>query len=424
MSTAFGLDFGTTNSALSINHEGEVEVVDIDEHNITGKTLRSVLYFDEEKNVFVGQEAIEQYIESGATGRFMQSIKTFLPSKQFDYTYINKKRYELEDLIAVILRRIKSKGEEYVGMKIESVAMGRPVIFSEDPEKDKLAEYRLKRAAQKAGFKNIVFQLEPVAAALAFEKTLKENKERKVLIGDFGGGTSDFTVIKLRGSKAAREGNRKNNILSIGGVYVGGDLFDSEIMWQKVANYFGKDVKFRSMTGQWLEMPIIISGQLRHWHLIPQLREKSTREYLKQLKRTADHKEFITNLENLIEDNYGFMLFQSIEKAKIELSSLERSKIVFKERSLSIKEKITREEFENMISGFLEKIKKCVENVLSDAGLSDKDIDIVFITGGSSHVPCLKKLFVDKFGLDKIRQIDAFTSVAYGLGISASMYFD
>jgi hypothetical chaperone protein len=174
MNTIFGLDFGTTNSALSINNGGQVEVIDIDEHNTSGKTLRSVIYFNEEDNVFIGQQAIQNYVNDGATGRFMQSIKSFLPSNQFDYTYINRRRYELEDLIAIILRRIKKKGEEYAGHEVSSVILGRPVVFSKNAEADKLAEKRLREAAEKAGFRNIQFQLEPIAAAFAFERTLKE----------------------------------------------------------------------------------------------------------------------------------------------------------------------------------------------------------------------------------------------------------
>ena len=423
MKKIFGLDFGTTNSALSVNDGGQVEVIDIDRHNLAVKTLRSVIYFDEEKNIFVGQEAVQNYIDNGAVGRFMQSIKSFLPSQQFDHTYINRKRYELDDLIAIILRRIKEDGEEYVGHAVDEVVMGRPVVFSENVEKDRLAENRLHKAAEKAGFKNIRFQLEPIAAALAFEKTLSEGKEKNVLIGDFGGGTSDFTVMRLKGG-LVRTKSRQEDILAVSGAYIGGDTFDSQIMWNKMAKYFGKNVKFRSMTNQLLAMPTIITFKLRNWHLIPQLRERSIREYIKQIRQSADDKRAIENLENLIEDNYGFMLFQAIEKAKIDLSSYDNSRLVFKERDLVIKEGISRKEFEVMIIEDVSKINKCVDLVLKDAGVTEKEIDTVFITGGSSHIPCIRSIFTEKFGEEKIRQKDAFTSVAYGLGLSASMLFN
>ena len=387
MNTTFGLDFGTTNSALSVSSSGQVEVIDVDEHNTIGKTLRSVIYFDEESNISVGQEAIQNYIDNGAVGRFMQSVKSFLPSEQFEYTYINHKNYGLDDLIAIILKRIKDKGEEYVGHEVDDVIMGRPVVFSEDAEKDKLAEGRLRKAAEKAGFKNIQFQLEPIAAALTFEETLNEGEEKKVLIGDFGGGTSDFTILKSKGGVARKVSNRHEDVLAVGGVYVGGDTFDSRLMWGKVAKYFGKDVKFKSMTGQSFEIPTNITSKLRNWHLIPQLRERSMREYIKQLKHSADDRQAIENLENLIEDNYGFILFQAIEKAKIDLSSYDNSRIVFKECSMAIKEGVIRSEFESMIAEDVNKISRCVDLILKDAGVTEKEIDIVFITGGSLTNP-------------------------------------
>ena len=422
MSVIFGLDFGTTNSALSVSYGGKTEVIDIGEYNENGKTLRSVLYFDEERNVFVGQEAINQYIHNMATGRFMQSIKSFLPSKQFDYTYINGKRYELEDLIAIILRRIKEKGEKYVGQKVTKIVMGRPVVFSEDKEKDTLAQERLRSAAIKVGFKEIFFQFEPVAAALSFRETLKSEEEKIVLIGDFGGGTSDFTAIKLKGGLSASL-IRSSEILSLGGVYIGGDKFDSELMWRKISKYFGRNVSFKSMTNQNLPMPTAIIGKLKQWHLIPQLRDRKIIEQMGQIRQTADNKGAVSNLINLIEDNFGFILFQSIEKAKIELSSLKKSRIVFSERNLKIKEDITREEFDSIIYADAKKIKDCINKVLSDASLMEGDVDIVFLTGGSSRVPLIRKIFTDKFSDDKIREMDAFTSVVYGLGLSSNMYF-
>jgi len=422
MKPVFGLDFGTTNSALSVNINGRIEIIDIDEYNITGKTLRSVIYFDEENNIFIGQEAIERYIDNGASGRFLQSIKSFLPSKQFVDTYINKKRYELEDLISILLRRIKKKGENYIKQEVDSVVIGRPVIFSSDPEKDFFAEERLKRAAEKSGFKNIKFQFEPVAAAFTFEKTINRKNERNILIGDFGGGTSDFTIVKLAHS-SQNDKNYKNNILSLGGVYIGGDKFDAQIMFNKIVKYFGKGTKYKSITGNWFEIPNHIFQNLCEWHTIFQLKERSVREYIKKIKLTAKSKELITNLENLIEHNYGFLLFQSIEKAKIDLSSYDDSKIFFKEPGLLINEEITKKEFNNIIEEDIFKIKECVNSVLSRSGLAEKNIDLIFLTGGSSYIPYIRQIFIEKFGSEKIKQMDAFTSVAYGLGLSSLFDF-
>lgn len=417
MNIKFGLDFGTSNSALSVNKDGIVEVIDIDSRNLARKTLRSVLYFEEDRGIFTGQEAIDHYIANGAVGRFMQSIKSFLPSQTFEFTRINGKRYTLEDLIAIILRIMKERGENYLGADVNSVVMGRPVVFSEDPKADSLAQERLKNAAQLAGFKNIDFQLEPIAAALTFEKSLQYGEESIVLIGDFGGGTSDFCVMKLTGGSKKNGLERKEDILALGGVYIGGDTFDSEIMWQKVAEYFGKNIQYESLPGKWQEMPREISWRLRQWHLMPQLREKRTRDFIGRVKKICDNPKLVENLEHLVDDNYGFMLFQAIEKAKIDLSEFPASTIAFEEGDLRIKSVISRSEFEQMVGHYIEKIASCIDDMLKKAGLAEKNIEQVFLMGGSSYVPRIRKIFVDKFGNEKLRFKDAFTSVAYGLAV-------
>ena len=243
MQIVFGIDFGTTNSALSVYRDGTVEVIAVDGQNRDGELMRSVLYFSEDNEIYAGQEAIRQYVSDGAAGRFMQSIKTFLPNTSFESTEIFGKRYGIDDLIAIILRKLKARGEEYVGCSVESVILGRPVVFSTDAAKDAIAEQRLEKAARKAGFKKIWFQYEPVAAALAFESTLQSGQERTVFIGDFGGGTSDFSVIRVKGG-AFERADRRSDVLSLGGVYVAGDKFDSQIMWDKVAHYFGRYARY------------------------------------------------------------------------------------------------------------------------------------------------------------------------------------
>src|SRR5512133_3502359 len=228
--------------------------------------MRSVLYFSEDDEIYVGKEAILQYVADGAAGRFMQSIKTFLPNTSFDSTEVFGKRYAIDDLVAIILRRLKARGEEYVGGPVESVVLGRPVVFSADRSKDAVAQERLERAARKAGFKNIWFQYEPVAAALAFEETLASGQERIVFIGDFGGGTSDFSVIRVKGGAFDRS-DRRSDVLALGGLYVAGDKFDSQIMWDKVAHHFGRYARYQSMgKEQWHDIPRSIISTLCQWH--------------------------------------------------------------------------------------------------------------------------------------------------------------
>lgn len=424
MNSFFGLDFGTTNSALSINENGNVRLIDIDEFNLAGKTLRSILFFNENGNVFVGQSAVNEYLKDRANGRLMQSIKTSLPHKNFTHTDIYGKKYTLEDLIAVILKHIKQIGEKDAGYEINDVVLGRPAVFSANKEEDALAEERLKKAAQNAGFKNIRFQFEPIAAALSFEKSLKENEEKKVLVGDFGGGTSDFTIIKAYGenTKNKNADSRKKDVLGISGIYIGGDIFDSDLMWGKIAKYFGKDVRYKSVSGGILHLPSSITWTLRKWYLIPQLKNEEVFKILSQIKPNCDDKQAIQNLENLIRENFGLMLFESIEEAKHELSSYNTSQIIYNNKDLEIKETVKSQEFEEMISAEIKKIEDCINLFLSRVNLSENEIDLVFLTGGTSRVPCVKNIFINKFGAEKIKETDAFTSVAYGLGLSGYLF--
>ncbi|WP_136523449.1 Hsp70 family protein [Geomonas ferrireducens] len=424
MKAVFGLDFGTTNSALSVYRDGKVEVVDIDESSSNRSLMRSVLYFNEDDEIFTGQEAIGQYVNDGAAGRFMQSIKTFLPNRSFEGTEVFGKKYGIDDLVAIILRRIKAKGEAYVGHPVDSVVLGRPVVFSEDAEKDALAQLRLEKAARKAGFSHIHFQFEPVAAALSFEETLSAGTEKLVFIGDFGGGTSDFTVIKVKGGAFDRT-DRRSDVLSIGGVYTAGDKFDSQIMWEKIAKYFGRGVRYKGMgKDELFDIPHSIIYTLCQWHRIPLLRGRKTREQIRLIKNAATDRQALENLEHLISDNYGFFLFQCIEKAKCELSQQEFAQVSFKERGLTIEEGITREEFEAINRENLSRISGTIDEVVSRSGVRNDQIDTVFLTGGTSRIPVIRRLFEDRFGSDKLENRNAFTSVVHGLGASVPLFSD
>jgi len=423
MAIVFGLDFGTTNSALSVNINGNVKVIDVDMLAESKKSLRSVLFFHKNGQIYIGQEAIMRYLENAENGRFLQSIKTFLPSTTFESTSIGNKMYFLEEIISLILKRLKKMGEQVVDAEVDEVVLGRPVSFSDDSGQNVYAQWRLQRAAEIAGFKKVHFQYEPIAAAYAYEDTLKTDEERMVLIGDFGGGTSDFSIIRLRGGSRRFGLNRKDDILSLGGVPIAGDVFDAQIMWQKVAKHFGKGARYRGLAGELKEVPTNIIYTLRKWHQIPLLNTNKNLEYIGALKHAAMNKDkkVIENLENLIKDNYGFILHRQIEKAKIELSGQPETHISFNEGSLSIFEKLSQGQFERIIKREVGKISKILGKTLKKADLPVGKIDAVYLTGGTSYIPCIRNIFIRKFGEEKIKYHDAFTSVAHGLGLSASM---
>jgi len=384
--------------------------------------LRSVLYFSEEREIFTGSEAIRQYVDDGSEGRFMQSIKTFLPNRSFQATEIFGTRYTIDDLVAIILKRLKQRGEAQVGYSVDSLVLGRPVVFSPDSEKDAIAEQRLKKAAHKAGFKHIWLQYEPVAAALTYEASLAPGQERTLFIGDFGGGTSDFTVIRVQGGAFARS-DRRSDVLSLGGVYVAGDKFDSQIMWDKVAHYFGRYARYQPMgKKEWHDIPSSIVKTLCQWHRIPLLRARDTRELIRVLKRTTDDRAALDHLEDIIEENFGFALFQAIEKAKCELSSTEQSTIIFNDCDMSIAEPMAKYEFESLNSANFAQIEQCIDEVIRQSGLTTAQIDAVSLTGGTSKIPYIQKLFIERFGQDKAENHNAFTSVAHGLGASVPLF--
>ncbi|MBW4056683.1 MAG: Hsp70 family protein [Proteobacteria bacterium] len=422
MQIVFGIDFGTTNSALSVYRNGTVEVVAVDGNDGAGELMRSVLYFNEENEIYVGHEAIRHYVSDGAAGRFMQSIKTFLPNSSFDSTEVFGTRYTIDDLVAIILRKIKARGEAYVGCPVESVVLGRPVVFSADAVKDAMAEKRLENAARKSGFKNIWFQYEPIAAALAFEETLQAGQERTVFIGDFGGGTSDFSVIRVKGGAFSRS-DRRSDVLSLGGVYVAGDKFDSQIMWDKVAYHFGRYARYKTMgKDDWVGIPKSIIYTLCQWHRIPLLRARKTRELIRVIKGTTDSRQALENLENIINDNFGFFLFQAIEKAKCELSGQEEALIRFTDRDLCINEELGKGEFETLNAENFQQVANCIDEVIARSGLMPAQIDTVFLTGGTSRIPYVQDLFATRFGRGKLENRDAFTSVVQGLGSSVPLF--
>lgn len=410
----YGLDFGTTNSAVAIRRQGKVEVLPIGTNG--DKTVRSVLYFpDDEKRYYVGGEAELKYVENGMHGRFLQSVKSLLPDPNFRGTAIrgfgNQGAHELA---AKIIGNLKKRADELLGCKVQSVVVGRPAEFSGVPEKEKVANDRLLEAVQEAGFTNIRLQLEPIAAALHYEDTL--DREQIVLVADLGGGTTDFTIMRLSPERRDQS-DRKTDILANGGVYIGGDRFDSQIMAHKLFKYFGEDTTFTSLN-KTFPFPAHILAKLRKWQLIPFLKDSHTRQIIRELLQTSSDVESIKRLRSLIEDNLGFALFRAIEKAKVGLSERLQEDIFFDELDIYIREVITREEFDIIIGEEIREFDKCINRVIEHSGVALADIQAVFVTGGTSLVPRVRDFLSHKFGKEKIKTGDTFTSVVAGLALT------
>lgn len=412
----YGLDFGTSNTAIVINNEGNLNPVPLSSDG--SLIVPSVLYFPPEGKIYkFGDEAVKEYLLRKMKGRFMQSIKSFLPSESFTGTYINGFGHKyLYDLISLIFHEVKSKADKLAGENVESVVIGIPAKFVNeiDDSSRNLAEERLRIAANMVGFKDVNFVLEPVAAAYYYETLLF--KPETVLIGDFGGGTTDFTIMHLNPNRM-KESDRKKDILATGGITIAGNSFTSDIMRNKLLKFFGEGSKFESWD-KWLDMPVHILHMICKWENLAFMRTPEYRKTINMLLRKTNDPDGINRLHNLIENNLGYALFQSLEKAKIELSGNPISSIFFSRDEIDINEEIRREEYDRLIYYIEDQIDSVLEKMLIDSSIKIENIDAVFLTGGTSFTPLVRNYFESKFGENKIKSKDSFTDVANGLAAS------
>lgn len=411
----YGIDFGTSNSALAILDLNTRQAVKL-------FTVPSLLFFQEPKErgeftrVAVGQDAIDQYVQNRMNGRFMKSIKKVLPNKSFVDTRIGNRMYKAEDLVGFILSHLKSMADEFLGEDIKTAVIGRPVVFDEDSEKDALAQTRLEKAAKIAGFEKIHFQLEPIGAAYTYERQIE--KSELVLVADFGGGTSDFSLMRLD-PEAKNVANRKSDIIGQGGIYIGGDNFDSDIMWHKGTPHFGRGVKEEFTPGKPLDLPLSYFQNICSWekmNFLDTLRMKLSIEKSYQYSG-KDHR--VKNLQILISENLGYSFFKEIEKAKIMLTHEEKAELRFQNHGIEIDEEVSLTEFKDeIIAHNLAKIEVYLDQFLEEKGIAKESIDVVFMTGGTSLIKALNQIFKDKFGEAKLKSGDNFNSVAMGLAYS------
>lgn len=413
----YGLDFGTTNSAVALYRDGTAQVIPVDPNG--SKLLRSVLYFPEKaRGCFVGQEAIDAYLARDYRGRFVQSIKSLLPDAGFKGSHFYYEHLKAEDLAAKIISKLKAIADEYVGSNVSKVILGRPAIFSPNHEEEQLAVERLIQAARISGFEEIHLQREPIAGAFSYEQSLAHDET--VLVADFGGGTSDFTIMRLAPSKIGRH-DRQQDIIATNGVNIGGDRFDSDVMWHRLRGYFGANAKWYSLD-KWLEVPSHFIWTICDWKKIPFLKTNRDRELIERLLHATDDKPAILRLKTLIDQNLGFSLFQAIEAAKCALSDSQMTTITYHQSKIDIDEPITREQFVAAISEELSRISGCLDKLLVEASLHEEDIDSVFMTGGTAFVPALRAILADRFGRQKIKSGEAFTSIVQGLALSAPIF--
>ena len=423
MEPVIGLDFGTTNSAIAVaDNDRQAALASFADGPATTSSFRSILYFpardrasQQKVETQAGPEAINSYLDDDTKGRLVVSIKSYLASRLFTSTNINGRNYTLEDLIAIILRRLRVAAMEQFGTPATQVVLGRPVRFSgaENEADEKLALQRLTAAAELAGFKQISFELEPVAAAYQYETQL--DRDELVLIGDFGGGTSDFTLARLG---PGRKKAGRSPVLGTSGVAIAGDTFDSRIMMRLVAPKLGLGSHYISL-GKELPVPVWVYSQLSSWHHMFLLKEPKTMAVLREVRNQATEPEKVAALVQIIAENLGYALYRAVEQTKVQLTEKELASFVFSQSIVRLEDSLERWQFESWIQDDIQNIAASVRSLLDQCGVKPTDIDSIFLTGGSSFVPVVRRFFARTFGANKLRSGEELTTVAKGLALRA-----
>lgn len=422
-----GIDFGTTNSSVAIVDErSQVKLVSFPAKGSEAVSFRSVLYFEELKtaagakkmHALAGPAAIERYLQSDEKGRLVQSLKSHLPSRMLTGTEIFGRRHKLEELIARMLIDLRKQSEKHVGSPVRRARVGRPVRFvgAETDDDDDFAVSRLREAFTIAGFEHVDFELEPVAAAYAYESTL--DHDELILIGDFGGGTSDFSLLRVGPGIRAR-GRMPRDLLGNSGVGLAGDAFDAKIVRKLVSPALGSNAEARSFNKLLPAVPAWIYANLERWHYLSFLRTNNVREILKGARVRALEPDKIEALIAVIEEDLGFQLHQAVQHVKYQLSRSDAAEFRFREGGLDLRIPVSRNEFEGWITEELQAIENSMDALLRQAGVHPADVDQVFLTGGTSFVPAVRRIFATRFGEDRIRGGNEFTSVAHGLALAA-----
>ncbi|GAB4450004.1 MAG: hypothetical protein Kow00120_20260 [Anaerolineae bacterium] len=437
-----GIDFGTTNSAVAYYDGARLVSIQIDPR--TDYILPSLIYIDRKYQSVVGYEAAQEYlrresgrrvkwerrylgeieimvagtggspivyneavivmIDTAANGRLIQSIKSALRDPKYDGTYVFDRFYTIDELIAIVLSELKRGAEQRLGGACTEAIIGRPVKFSDDPDINERAEEIIYKAALRAGFTDISFELEPVG--VSYLHHISSPTRHTALVFDFGGGTLDLTVVRVGG-------DRRPEILATRGVLVGGDDLDRRIM-QSLLKYFGE-----GSTLDGYPFPHDILDLLLSWQTMPEVSRPQHMNTIRDLKHAASNPAAVAALETLVSENVGYKLFSEIERTKIDLSTSIISRLEFRHGPIRIREVITRIQFEAMIAEEIAQVEAGINAVMADAELKPADIDIVLRTGGSSLVPAVADLLASMFSAARVQQVEPLVSVVGGLAVAA-----
>lgn len=414
--TAIGIDFGTTNTVLAFPQGGETRVQVFERDGEVHDALRTTLSF--RRNPLrggrplaeAGPWAIQEFIDAPEDTRFLQSFKSFAASVSFADTAVFTSRYRFEDLMEAYLGRVR----EHAGLSAfpARLAIGRPVTFAGQSPDDALAQKRYAAALDALGFRNVTYVLEPVAAAYFYAQRL--TRDAVILVADLGGGTSDFSVLRFRRAG----GGTAAEALAHAGIGIAGDNFDFRIIDHVVSPRLGKRATYVSW-GKELPVPRHYFASFSRWNELCLMRRPEVLRELRELARASSSREQLLSLVDLIEGGVSYELYRAVSRAKAALTEHEVVPFRFKLSGVDISGRINRSSFERWIAPDLEKIGATADDALDKAGLSPGDIDRVFLTGGTSFVPAVRRLFEQRFPAEKIDAGEQLLSIAKGLALIA-----
>ena len=417
MARALGFDFGTTNTVLALADGPATRSVAFNSAAGTADSMRTALSFMKDPElgaaalkVEAGHAAIQQFIDNPGDCRFLQSIKTFAASALFQGTLIFAKRHRFEDLMEIFVRRLRAYAGDGWPTDISRIVAGRPVHFAGANPDPALATERYNAALSRFGFPEIHYVYEPVAAAFYFAQHLK--KDATVLVADFGGGTTDYSLIRFE----THAGKLTATPIGHSGVGIAGDHFDFRMIDNIVSPAIGKGSFFKSFD-KLLEMPTSYYANFGRWNQLSIF--KTSREYadLKTLVRSSLEPEKLETFIDLVEHDEGYPLYQAVSATKMALSAEEEAEFNFPPLGKAGRKHVRRTDFEKWIAEDLTRIEGALNDVLTTTRTSPDAIDKVFLTGGTSFVPAVRRIFTERFGQERIETGGELLSIAHGLAL-------
>lgn len=461
-----GVDFGTSNSSVALFDGEHVRVLELDEVNDSPTSLPSLLYITNEGAPIIGRSAANAFIERNVNrevilkqvdlgidiegyvgsepdksegyrpgavdpnvreavraralvevnspGRLFQSLKTLMRHESFKSTEVFGENYQIEELVAMILRRLKERADAAAGKPVTKAVFGRPVRFSERENENEIAERRLRTAAGLAGFEEVVFFYEPVGACV--EYAMAEARPQRLMVVDIGGGTFDVCIMQFGSGTTVAERLKESRVLGVSGVPVAGDVIDREIIRSKLFPRFGSKARYGPSK---LRMPQYLFNQILDWQNLYRLNNEETINWLLAAESSSDDPAALRALRCLIQRNYGYPVVREVETAKKRLSTEMTATMKIELEDIHIHEILERDEFSHIIEQNLEIMLETMQEAEQAAGLTPADMDLVLTTGGTSLIPAIQNMLKERYGAERIKQRDTFTSVATGLAIVA-----